>query len=386
MLVVCNFTPVARHDILVEVPVAGFWHEVLNGDAEVYGGKGSREPGRGAGLAFGTTSTIHAELHRPPRWHVSSCATTLRGDGDLLERRVPSSARTTRRGRCTCRWHDGFRVWAPQIPRAPTSSDRARTTGWRSSSQKKPDTTTSRWTESPTDHSTSSSCRTAQGIRTRRRDLSPQGVHGPSVGVRSLHVRLERSKRSNCGAVVALLSYTRCTWEASSPRSMRQRSGGRQPWHLRHRAMAFGERRRAGSTRWSRMPMAQFPGIRNWGYDGVFPFAVQETPTGVRRRSNDSSGRAHRSPGSSVILDVVYNHSRPRRGTVHSAFTGSYISSDRYSDAVGSRRSTSTGPGSDEVRRYLVANALGGFSAFHVDGLQTRRGPRDSRHLRRTRS
>ncbi len=66
VLVVCNFTPVARHDILVEVPVAGFWHEVLNGDAEVYGGSGVGNLGGVQASHSGQPPRFTLELTAPP--------------------------------------------------------------------------------------------------------------------------------------------------------------------------------------------------------------------------------------------------------------------------------------------------------------------------------
>ncbi|MBI2400575.1 MAG: malto-oligosyltrehalose trehalohydrolase, partial [Deltaproteobacteria bacterium] len=57
------------------------------------------------------------------------------------------------------------------------------------------------------------------------------------------------------------------------------------------------------------MPIAQFPGERNWGYDGVFPFAVQNTyggPEALKKLVNECHDR-----GMAVILDVVYNHFGP---------------------------------------------------------------------------
>ena len=59
--------------------------------------------------------------------------------------------------------------------------------------------------------------------------------------------------------------------------------------------------------------MAQFPGSRNWGYDGVFPFAVQSSyggPEGLKRLVNASHQQ-----GMAVVLDVVYNHLGPE-GTI----------------------------------------------------------------------
>ena len=57
------------------------------------------------------------------------------------------------------------------------------------------------------------------------------------------------------------------------------------------------------------MPVAQFPGERNWGYDGVFPFAVQDSYGGAEalKKLVDSCHRK----GVAVILDVVYNHLGP---------------------------------------------------------------------------
>src|ERR1700690_3534727 len=58
-----------------------------------------------------------------------------------------------------------------------------------------------------------------------------------------------------------------------------------------------------------RMPVAQFPGSRNWGYDGVFPFAVQNSYGGPRALKQLVDA-AHRE-GLAVVLDVVYNHLGP---------------------------------------------------------------------------
>ena len=64
-----------------------------------------------------------------------------------------------------------------------------------------------------------------------------------------------------------------------------------------------------GITAIEMMPVAQFPGARNWGYDGVYPFAVQNSyggPDGFKRFVD----AAHRR-GLAVVLDVVYNHLGP---------------------------------------------------------------------------
>src|SRR5207248_7320862 len=64
-----------------------------------------------------------------------------------------------------------------------------------------------------------------------------------------------------------------------------------------------------GVTTIELMPVAQFPGTRNWGYDGVFPFAVQNSyggPDGLKALINACHQR-----GLAVVLDVVYNHIGP---------------------------------------------------------------------------
>jgi maltooligosyltrehalose trehalohydrolase len=112
------------------------------------------------------------------------------------------------------------------------------------------------------------------------------------------------------------------------------------------------------------MPIAQFPGRRNWGYDAVFPFAVQNSYGGPRafQRFVD---RAHEL-GLAVVLDVVYNHLGPE-GNVLSAF-GPYFT-DRYRTPWGDAINVD-GAGSDDVRRYLIDNAAMWFRDFQVDGLR----------------
>jgi maltooligosyltrehalose trehalohydrolase len=112
------------------------------------------------------------------------------------------------------------------------------------------------------------------------------------------------------------------------------------------------------------MPVTQFPGTRNWGYDGVFPFAVQASYGGPRGLQNFVN-ECHRR-GLAVVLDVVYNHLGPE-GNVLPAF-GPYLT-DRYRTPWGQAINLD-GPDSDAVRAYFVANALQWFSDFHIDGLR----------------
>jgi maltooligosyltrehalose trehalohydrolase len=112
------------------------------------------------------------------------------------------------------------------------------------------------------------------------------------------------------------------------------------------------------------MPVAQFPGTRNWGYDGVCPFAVQNSyggPWALQRFVDACHQR-----GLAVLLDVVYNHLGPE-GNYLREF-GPYFT-DRYRNPWGEAINFD-GHGSDEVRRFFIANALYWQREFHLDGLR----------------
>lgn len=119
-----------------------------------------------------------------------------------------------------------------------------------------------------------------------------------------------------------------------------------------------------GITALELMPVAQFPGGRNWGYDGVYPFAVQESyggPAGLKRLVN-----ACHAQGLAVILDVVYNHLGPE-GNYLWAY-GPYFT-ERYRTPWGPAVNFD-GPGSDHVRRFFMENALYWGEEYHVDALR----------------
>jgi maltooligosyltrehalose trehalohydrolase len=121
---------------------------------------------------------------------------------------------------------------------------------------------------------------------------------------------------------------------------------------------------RLGVTAIELMPVAEFPGERNWGYDGVHPYAPQSSyggPEGLKRLID-----ACHAAGLAVILDVVYNHIGPE---------GNYLPelaayfSDRYRTPWGEALNFDTAD-SDPVRRYFIENALYWLTEFHVDGLR----------------
>lgn len=121
---------------------------------------------------------------------------------------------------------------------------------------------------------------------------------------------------------------------------------------------------RVGITAIELMPVAQFPGGRNWGYDGVYPYAVQSTyggPNGLKRFVD-----ACHAEGLAVILDVVYNHLGPE-GNYLGEF-GPYFT-DRYRTPWGSAINYD-GPDSDAVRRYVIDNALYWITEYHIDALR----------------
>ena len=112
------------------------------------------------------------------------------------------------------------------------------------------------------------------------------------------------------------------------------------------------------------MPVAQFPGNRNWGYDGVYPFAVQDSyggPSALKRLVN-----ACHAESIAVALDVVYNHLGPEGNYL--ADFGPYFT-DLYRTPWGEAINFEQAQ-SDEVRRYFIDNALQWLSDFHVDALR----------------
>jgi len=119
-----------------------------------------------------------------------------------------------------------------------------------------------------------------------------------------------------------------------------------------------------GITALELMPVAEFPGARNWGYDGVHPYAPHHAyggPAGLRALVD----AAHQQ-GLAVILDVVYNHLGPEGNYL--ADFGPYFT-DCYRTPWGPALNFD-GPDSDEVRRYVVDNACYWISEYHVDGLR----------------
>lgn len=112
------------------------------------------------------------------------------------------------------------------------------------------------------------------------------------------------------------------------------------------------------------MPVGQFPGNRNWGYDGVYPFAVQHSYGGAAGLQKLVD--ACHANGIAVILDVIYNHIGPE-GNYLSQF-GPYFT-DKYNTPWGKALNFDDA-WSDGVREYFIENALMWFRDFHIDALR----------------
>ena len=113
------------------------------------------------------------------------------------------------------------------------------------------------------------------------------------------------------------------------------------------------------------MPLADFAGDRNWGYDGVCLYAPSRAyghPDDLRRLVD----HAHRL-GASVMFDVVYNHLGPE-GAYLTQFNSRYFTT-RHSTPWGNGVNLD-GPGSEMVRRFIIDNAAHWIREYHADGLR----------------
>ncbi|MEU3600302.1 malto-oligosyltrehalose trehalohydrolase [Streptomyces sp. NPDC006798] len=129
-------------------------------------------------------------------------------------------------------------------------------------------------------------------------------------------------------------------------------------------AAHLGELAELGISHVELMPLCPFPGTHGWGYDGVAPWAVHEPyggPAALKRFTDAAHGH-----GLGVVLDVVHNHFGPS-GNVLPAF-GPYLTEARrtpWGAAV-----NLDGPGSDEVRAFLLESASMWLREYRLDGLR----------------
>jgi maltooligosyltrehalose trehalohydrolase len=119
-----------------------------------------------------------------------------------------------------------------------------------------------------------------------------------------------------------------------------------------------------GVTTIELMPLSQFPGGRNWGYDGVFPFALQNS-YGSAADLQKFVDAAH-AKSLAVCLDVVYNHLGPEGNYLNEY--GPYFT-DFYRTPWGSALNFD-GRQSDHVRHFFIQSALYWLEQFHIDALR----------------
>lgn len=122
---------------------------------------------------------------------------------------------------------------------------------------------------------------------------------------------------------------------------------------------------RLGVTAIEIMPIADFPGRRNWGYDGVLPFA----PDASYGRPEDFKALvdAAHARGLMLILDVVYNHFGPE-GNYLSAYAPAFFNA-RHQTPWGAAVNFDA-QDSHPVREFVIHNALYWLEEFHIDGLR----------------
>lgn len=120
-----------------------------------------------------------------------------------------------------------------------------------------------------------------------------------------------------------------------------------------------------GITAIELMPLADFPGRRGWGYDGVLPFAPDAaygTPDQLKALINAAHAR-----GLAVMLDVVYNHFGPEGNYLH-AYAPQFFT-DRHQTPWG-QAINFDGAASRTVRDFFIHNALYWLEEYHFDGLR----------------
>ncbi|MDZ4184176.1 MAG: malto-oligosyltrehalose trehalohydrolase [Desulfuromonadales bacterium] len=178
----------------------------------------------------------------------------------------------------------------------------------------------------------------------------PQGVHGPS---RIIDPSFVRDEGTWTGIALDACIFYELHIGTFTPAGTFDAVIDRLPYL-----------RELGVTALQIMPVAQVPGERNWGYDGVYPFAPQASyggSAGLKRLV----AACHRQ-GLAVFLDVVYNHLGPEGNYLH-AF-GPYFT-DRYRTPWGDAVNFD-GAQSDGVRHYFIANACYWLREYHIDGLR----------------
>jgi maltooligosyltrehalose trehalohydrolase len=180
----------------------------------------------------------------------------------------------------------------------------------------------------------------------------PEGVHGPSKAIDLLHYVTPDDNKWINHPLNEYLIYELHTGTFSEDGTFNGITA-----HLDHLI-------ELGINAIELMPVAAFPGERNWGYDGVYPFAVQESYGGADGLR--SLVKSCHDKGIAVILDVVYNHMGPE-GNYLPEF-GPYFT-EKYHTPWGAAINFDDS-GCDGVRTYFIENAMMWFRDFHIDALR----------------
>ncbi len=363
LLFVCNFTPVPRHDYRVGVPWPGEWREVLNGDAPVYGGSGQGNLGavRSAPIAWHGHEQSVTVVAPPLAVVVLKGRNAPSTPGVPLER---EPARVVAGGLGGETWRatlgavpvaDGtrFRVWAPDARKVEVRIEPRLGSPRREPLERVGDGMLEA---------------RVTGVRAGDRyaffldgtgpfpdpasRFQPEGVHGSSE-------------------VVDAAAFV---WSDAGWRGVRLEELVLYELHIgtftrEGTFAAAAERlpllRDLGVTAIELMPVGDFPGRRNWGYDPAALFAPARcygTPDELRAFVD----AAHRF-GLGVHLDVVYNHFGPA-GAYAPTFSR-HVLSARHASPWGQGIDLD-GEHARQVRDFFIENALAWIHEYHVDGLR----------------
>ncbi|MBV9390518.1 MAG: malto-oligosyltrehalose trehalohydrolase [Verrucomicrobia bacterium] len=180
----------------------------------------------------------------------------------------------------------------------------------------------------------------------------PQGVHGPSqvIDPRGFHWSDQDWRRPRLDELVLYELHVGTFSKEGTFEAV---------------AAKFDHMKSVGITAIELMPIGDFAGDRNWGYDGVSIYA----PAHVYGRPHDLRlfvNAAHRA-GLAVILDVVYNHFGPDGNYTHS-FSGAYLNKSK--DTPWGPAFNLDGPNSTAVRKFFSQNPIYWMTEFHIDGFR----------------
>lgn len=337
VLVAVNFTPVPRRKYRIGLPRGGRYQEILSSDAIEFGGSGMSTGGD-----FVAETLLH---HNRPH----SIEITIPPLGAVLYRHAGLSVSEKPLG-ATYLGDDrtGFRLWAPLAERVDIVllGDIERRLPMTREDE-------GYWHLVVDGVSPGARYFLDTGKGHLRPDpasrLQPEGVQGPSEVVASVpDPAFGWAGRPLQEYIIYELHVGAFTREGTFDAAIRR----------------LPELKDLGITAIELMPVAAFPGSRNWGYDGVYPFAVHAHyggPDALRRFTT-----ACHAQGIAVVLDVVYNHLGPE-GCFLADF-GPYFSNNHrtpWGQAI-----NMSGPHSDEVRRFFIESALYFVTHLGIDALR----------------